>query len=131
MKILIGEKSLIILSKDISNPSNYIEFYAGISYFLKQNLKFSSIFGLFLDPYSDLLRKKLRMEFITELNHTNFISLLEGNNLEAYYSYTTKSNDLLGIELALDEKLMISEEEVLLGLIREIKNKTQEIFHKS
>jgi len=73
--------------------------------YIKEKEKFHSCFGLFLNPHLNLIRKKLKTNFLNQFQHENLISLLEGDNAEAYYINTNPTLQLLGVELRFIEPL--------------------------
>jgi hypothetical protein len=127
--VLLADKAIIIISRDIDSPLGSIEFYATLLYFLKKGLTFSHAYALFQDPYSDLRRKKIRSNFLSNVEYYNIISFLEGDNLEAYYQNRHEIELFFGIELRFDEDLELEDKETLfLELVKEIREQKKKIF---
>lgn len=133
MSIFISKKEVIILAGNLDEPKNYLNFFATILFFIKQNIPIKSIFGLFTGVNIDMTRKRAKIEFLNNLNHSNFIYMLEGDNIEAYYNNSNITEKPLGIEFRFSNETDFykKKENILIEIVREIGEQKRIAFGKN
>lgn len=131
IKIVFGENEVIILPTLEKEKFAFINFYTCLIHFFKKNHKIKTIFGLFSNGYLSFTRIKLKDDFIEKLNHETLISLLEHNNLEAYYGEDRWGGEFYGIEIRYEGEFCISwdYEKEYKSLLLEARVEKEKIFN--
>lgn len=128
IKVLIGEKEIVLIAKTSDKNTLYIELFAVFTYFLQKfNSRPLNIYGLFLNRYLQLIRKKFKENNLNYLNLENYIALLDWENLDTYYTDKREVESFYGIELRFEKPFNdINWDEEWLQIHRYIKkNKNQ------
>lgn len=99
LKVLYGEDSIVVLSKRFSTLEDYIDFFGCLTHTHKLFKNLKDTYGIFLGSTSDVIRRKLKTDFLKNLNEKNILFLFESANEDAYYTYKVETNEFLGIEL--------------------------------
>jgi hypothetical protein len=102
--LLIGEKIITIIP-DMGNKSNYLDFYAILKFMFGLNNTINSVFGVFLDKFICVVKRKARSHFFKNFSHDMLLSILDGENKEAYYTEKNNLDRLIGIEIRFEEKI--------------------------
>lgn len=109
LKLLISENTIIIVLKNQEDNSTYTEFFLLLNYIsslIKQEISF--VFGLFIDPNYSLIRKKLKQEKkFLNIDLQEFLSLLEGDNKDSYYTNKLVTENFLGLEIRFKQNLSL------------------------
>lgn len=103
VNLLIGEKTVTIVP-DLKNNNDHLNFYAILKYFFNLEGKIESVFGVFLDKILCVIKKKTRKEFYNNFSHETMLSILEGENIEAYYTEKNNLEKLIGIEIRFNDE---------------------------
>jgi hypothetical protein len=130
VSIRIGPNRIVILLNNRENPNHLFNFYISIIYFNKL-VKIDSIFGIFVDYFSDLKKKRLKESFLQNISHSNLIYLLEGGNIEAYYENNVKTSEFQGIEFRSEKNFneILDKNKILIELIGEIGKQRKKFFN--
>lgn len=131
ISIKIGKNRIIILLENKESASHLFNFYVSIVYF-KKKVEVKNIFGIFIDYFSDLKKKKLKNEFLERISHSNLIYLLEGGNIEAYYENNIKTSEFQGIEFRSEEELkkIQDKNKILIEIMEEIGKERKRFFNE-
>ena len=99
IKLLIGNNEIIIIPRSKEENVLYIEFYFILRYVLELvKEKPMLTYGIFLNKYLQIERKKCKQELLENLNPFNYIFLLEGDNPDSYYTNKREVDDFYGVE---------------------------------
>src|SRR5574343_1258363 len=97
--LLVGEKSIVFLPKNLNVGFNYLEFFLILKRFFNKKEKKKSIFGIFLNENLRVERQKLKIGFSEAFGEEKLIELLSHQNEEAYYTKNTDFKEFLGLEI--------------------------------
>ena len=120
---MYGKTSTIILIKKLDKFEDYLSFYGCLTFFKSKELKIETAFGIFLGINLELIRKKIKNNFLNELKTDNILFLLESANREAYYENQRETESIIGIEIRQKREVPTEEEasKDLLGILGELK----------
>lgn len=130
MKLILCEDAVGIIIDNLERARQYIDFLAVIQFFKKWG-SVKTAFGLFTNLSGETIRKKISKKFLDNLDTKNLLSLLEGDNTEAYYNTSSNLNSLIGIELRYNlgvEKW--DKDEVLIGILKVMGDYRNKIFNE-
>jgi hypothetical protein len=130
IKILYNEKAIVLIGKNLEEKNNYIDFYLCLVYLTEKDIKIENAFGIFTDLGIDMIRRKIKKNFIENIHDASALNLLESNNREAYYTEKENTEELMGIQIEANYPKLTQEEldkefvnilEVLAGKRKKIK----------
>ena len=129
LKIIYGEREVIIFCSPHNQRHSNVDFFACLLHYLKKPLEIKVVFGLFLDGYMSFTRIKMRDNFAKSFNYENLTSLLESNNLEAWYSEDRVGGEFHAIEIRYTKDTNFIIENELYSLLKEMRDEKKKIFN--
>jgi len=131
ISIIVGDKAIIILPKNLKESLNFLEFYIIVKHYWKLEFTEKS-FGIFLDIELNIRRQKIKEDFIENLDESGLIYLIEQRNEESYYVKEMVSEEFVGLDIRFKKNTndWFSREAEFSKISKEIKEKKAEIFEK-
>jgi hypothetical protein len=105
--LLIGkDREIIILPQNLNKSESCVEFFVILKHFFNKININCRVFGLFFDINLNLIRKKIKEDFLKNFSEINLISLLNDSNLETYYQNNYEGEEILGIEIRFNSEFI-------------------------
>jgi hypothetical protein len=102
---MYGESAVVIVFFSLPQPVDLIEYFAVLNHYFKKKDLIQVSFGLLISPDLKVIRRRLKDRITQNFSEEHLLSLLSGDNFEAYYSAAEKLEQVLGVEIRFEEPI--------------------------
>ena len=91
------------------------------------------VFGILVGPSTEIVKKKIKTNLITEFTEASLNNILSTNNQDTYYNFNGKLEQVIGLEIRFknEAKEWFNKEKMGIEIITAIREKKKRIFEGS
>ncbi len=135
ISLVYSKSSLTVIAEKLKGIEDFLNLYSFLNYLKKKNQNYKNIFGIFYDNRFEITKKKIKNEFLKNLNDENFLFIMIGSNQEAYYAKGEETRSFIGIEMRYEEDFNESfieeeSEKDFIGIMGEMRKMNKKYFLK-